>query len=164
MDQRPSQCQGCTQPCSTYFTLVSGGKAESFGCCQACPVVTAPVAGGLLPSVELGYKLSVPSPTGRGRCPSCGFRWQDFERTHRIGCPTCYQAHTEQVLATIARLQPGMAHQGRRPQALTADRQAKLAACQALLAEAVKEEDFESAAALRDQIVALEAGNPSKQP
>jgi protein-arginine kinase activator protein McsA len=32
-----------------------------------------------------------------------------------------------------------------------------------LLAEAVKEEDFESAAALRDQIVALEAGNPSKQ-
>lgn len=163
MDQRPSQCQGCTQPCSTYFTLVSGGKAESFGCCQACPVVTAPVAGGLLPSVELGYKLSVPSPTGRGRCPSCGFRWQDFERTHRIGCPTCYQAHTEQVLATIARLQPGMAHQGRRPQALTADRQAKLAACQALLAEAVKEEDFESAAALRDQIAALEAGNPSKQ-
>lgn len=161
MDQRPSQCQGCTQPCSTYFTLVSGGKAESFGCCQACPVVTAPVAGGLLPSVELGYKLSVPSPTGRGRCPSCGFRWQDFERTHRIGCPTCYQAHTEQVLATIARLQPGMAHQGRRPQALTADRQAKLAACQALLAEAVKEEDFESAAALRDQIAALEAGNPS---
>ena len=163
MDQRPSQCQGCTQPCSTYFTLVSGGKAESFGCCQACPVVTAPVAGGLLPSVELGYKLSVPSPTGRGRCPSCGFRWQDFERTHRIGCPTCYQAHTEQVLATIARLQPGMAHQGRRPQALVADRQAKLAACQALLAEAVKEEDFESAAALRDQIVALEASNPSKQ-
>ena len=161
MDQRPSQCQGCTQPCSTYFTLVSGGKAESFGCCQACPVVTAPVAGGLLPSGELGYKLSVPSPTGRGRCPSCGFRWQDFERTHRIGCPTCYQAHTEQVLATIARLQPGMAHQGRRPQALTADRQAKLAACQALLAEAVKEEDFESAAALRDQIAALEAGNPS---
>ena len=66
-------------------------------------------------------------------------------------------------MATIARLQPGMAHQGRRPQALTADRQAKLAACQALLAEAVKEEDFESAAALRDQIVALEASNPSKQ-
>jgi protein-arginine kinase activator protein McsA len=61
-------------------------------------------------------------------------------------------------LATIARLQPGMAHQGRRPQASTADRLAKLAACQALLAEAVKEEDFESAAALRDQIAALEAG------
>jgi protein-arginine kinase activator protein McsA len=56
-----------------------------------------------------------------------------------------------------------MAHQGRRPQVSTTDRQAKLAACQALLAEAVKEEDFESAAALRDQIAALEAGNPSPQ-
>jgi protein-arginine kinase activator protein McsA len=56
-----------------------------------------------------------------------------------------------------------MAHQGRRPQALTADRQAKLAACQALLAEAVKEEDFESAAALRDQIAFLEVGLASPQ-
>jgi protein-arginine kinase activator protein McsA len=66
-------------------------------------------------------------------------------------------------LATIARLQPGMAHQGRRPQASTADRQAKITACQALLAEAVKAEDFESAAALRDQIAALEAGLTSPQ-
>jgi protein arginine kinase activator len=158
MVPRPSQCQGCTQPYSTYFTLVSGGKAESFGCCQACPVVTSPVAGGLLPSAALGWKLHVPMPSGRGRCPACGFRWQDFERTHRIGCPACYQAHTEQVLATIARLQPGMAHQGRRPQVSVAERQAKLSALQALLTEAVKEEDYESAAALRDQIAALEAG------
>lgn len=158
MVPRPSQCQGCTQPCSTYFTLVSGGKAESFGCCQACPVVTAPAAGALLPSAALGWKLQVPMPTGRGRCPACGFRWQDFERTHRIGCPTCYQAHTEQVLATIARLQPGMAHHGRRPQLSPAERQAKLSALQTLLTQAVKEEDYESAAALRDQIAALEAG------
>jgi protein arginine kinase activator len=102
-------------------------------------------------------------PSGRGRCPSCGFRWQDFERTHRIGCPTCYQAHTEQVLATIARLQPGMAHQGRRPQVSAAERQAKLSALQALLADAVKEEDYESAAALRDQIAAWEAGQAAPQ-
>ena len=161
MAQRPSQCQGCTQPCSTYFTLVSGGKAESFGCCQSCPVIAAPVDGGLLPSATLGLKLDIPAPTHRGRCPACGFRWQDFERTHRIGCPTCYQAHTQQVLSAIARLQPDMAHQGRRPQPSVADRQAKLASCKALLANAVKEEDFESAAALRDQIAALEAGLPS---
>jgi protein-arginine kinase activator protein McsA len=56
-----------------------------------------------------------------------------------------------------------MAHQGRRPQASTADRQAKITACQALLAEAVKAEDFESAAALRDQIAALEAHLTSPQ-
>lgn len=163
MAQRPSQCQGCAQPCSTYFTLVSGGKAESFGCCQGCPVITAPVDGGLLPSTTLGLKLHIPVPSHRGRCPACGFRWQDFERTHRIGCPTCYQTHTELVLAAIARLQPGMAHQGRRPQVTPAERQAKLASCRALLAEAVKEEDFESAAALRDQIAALEAGLSSSQ-
>jgi protein-arginine kinase activator protein McsA len=66
-------------------------------------------------------------------------------------------------LATIARLQPGMAHQGRRPQVSAAERQAKLSALQALLAEAVKEEDYESAAALRDQIAAWETGQAAPQ-
>ncbi len=163
MVPRPSQCQGCAEPCSTYFTLVAGGKAESFGCCQGCAVLNTPTDGGLLPSASLGLKLHIPAPSGRGRCPACGFRWQDFERTHRIGCPACYQAHTEQVLAAIARLQPGLIHQGRRPQPSVAERQAKLATCRASLAEAVQNEDFESAAALRDQIAALEAGLPARQ-
>ena len=61
----------------------------------------------------------------------------------------------------IAQLQPGLAHQGRRPQASTAERQAKLTACQGLLAEAIQTEDFESAAALRDQINALETSLPT---
>ena len=136
---------------------MAGGKVESFGCCQACPVAQPPFDAGQLPSLSLGLKLSIPGPVGRGRCPDCGFRWQDFERTHRMGCPSCYQAHTDQVLPTIARIQPGLAHQGRRPQTSTTERQAKLAACQALLAEAIRAEDFESAAALRDQINGFEA-------
>lgn len=74
-----------------------------------------------------------------------------------MGCPSCYQAHTDQVLLAITRIQPGLAHQGRRPQTSKTERQAKLASCQALLAEAIRAEDFESAASLRDQITGLEA-------
>ena len=138
-----------------YFTLVAGGKAETYACCQGCPSL---LSDSILPSLALGLKLTVPTPVGRGKCPTCGFRWADFDRIHRFGCPTCYEAHAPQALATIARIQPGLEHHGRRPTDAVADREAKLAKARVLLKVAMKEEDYETAAALRDQITGLEAG------
>ncbi len=140
-----------------YFTLVAGGKAETYACCQGCPSL---LSDSILPSLALGLKLTVPAPVGRGKCPTCGFRWADFDRIHRFGCPTCYEAHAPQALATIARIQPGLEHHGRRPTDAVADREAKLAKARLLLNSALKEEDYETAAALRDQITGLEAGPP----
>jgi protein arginine kinase activator len=117
-----------------------------------------PAGGGVLPSWALGVSLAVPNPSGRSRCPTCGFRWNDFERLHRLGCPTCYESHQAEALATIARLQPGMAHQGRRPQASPAERRARLAKAQADLQTAIAGEDYETAAGLRDLIRELQAG------
>jgi protein-arginine kinase activator protein McsA len=77
-----------------------------------------------------------------------------------LGCPTCYEAHAPQALATIARIQPGLEHHGRRPYDAAADREAKLTKARVLLKSALKEEDFETAAVLRDQIAELEAGLP----
>lgn len=143
-----------------YFTLVAGGKAETYACCQGCPSL---LSDAILPSLALGLKLSVPTPVGRGKCPTCGFRWADFDRVHRLGCPTCYEAHAPQALATLARIQPGLEHQGRRPYD-AADREAKLAKARLLLKAALKEEDYETAAVLRDQIAELEAGLPGAKP
>lgn len=161
MIPRPPSCQGCVQNAAVYFTLVAGGKAETYVCCQGCPSLQS---DSILPSLALGLKLAVPAPVGRGKCPTCGFRWADFDRVHRFGCPTCYEAHAPQALATLARIQPGLEHQGRRPLASATDRQAKLTRARDLLKSALKEEDYETAAALRDQIAELEAGRPEARP
>ena len=118
------------------------------------------LSDSILPSLALGLKLTVPTPIGRGKCPTCGFRWADFDRIHRFGCPTCYEAHAPQALATIARIQPGLEHHGRRPFDAAADREAKLAKARDLLKAAMKEEDYETAALLRDQISGLEGRLP----
>ncbi|MEY4307735.1 MAG: hypothetical protein RJA95_1103 [Verrucomicrobiota bacterium] len=144
-----------------YFTLVAGGKAETYACCQGCPSL---LSDAILPSLALGLKLTVPTPVGRGKCPTCGFRWADFDRLHRFGCPTCYEAHAPQALATIARIQPGLEHHGRRPFDAEADREARLSKARDLLKAALKTEDYETAAALRDQIAALEGGLSGTQP
>lgn len=161
MIPRPPSCQGCVHNAAVYFTLVAGGKAETYACCEGCPSL---VSDAILPSLALGLKLAVPTPVGRGKCPTCGFRWADFDRVHRLGCPTCYEAHAPQALATLARIQPGLEHQGRRPYDGSADREAKLAKARLLLKAALKEEDYETAAVLRDQIAELEAGLPGAKP
>jgi len=95
-------------------------------------------------------------PKIQGSCPSCGFRWADFERTHRIGCPQCYEAHTQDLLPTLSRIQPGISHSGRRPQPSEMDLKNRLQKAKDELAQAVKNEEFETAAALRDQIAQLD--------
>lgn len=153
MIPRPPSCQGCTQTAAVYFTLVAGGKAETYACCQGCPSL---LADAILPSLALGLKLTVPVPVGRGKCPTCGFRWADYDRIHRLGCATCYEAHAPQALAMIARIQPGLEHHGRRPADPDAAREVKLTRTRELLQAAIKDEDYETAAALRDQIASLE--------
>lgn len=144
------------------MTLVAGGKAETYACCQDCPSTKTLADSGALPSAALGLTLAIPLPQGRGRCPACGFRWSDFERMHRMGCPACYQAHAQEILGTIIRLQPGLEHHGRRPK-VARDPRARLEEARRDLRIAQEKEDFETAAALRDEIIGLEQALQTEQ-
>ena len=156
MEPVPPVCTQCKKPCTLFITLVAGGKAMTYSSCAHCPSsITSPSAGSL-PSQILGIKLDIPMPKIQGSCPSCGFRWEDFQRTHRIGCPQCYEAHTQDLLPTLSRIQPGISHSGRRPQPSETDLKNRLQKAKTELAEAIKNEDFETAAALRDQIAELD--------
>ncbi len=157
MAQRPLNCTHCNQPCTVFVTLVAGGKADTYGLCPTCPQLALLAPETTLPSLSLGLKLSVPTPAGRGRCPSCGFRWEDFERTQRIGCPTCYETHQAHLNPTLSRIQPGVQHIGRRPQPTLEEKKAQLEQFKSQLKSAVQSEDFEGAAGLRDQIARLES-------
>jgi protein arginine kinase activator len=58
---------------------------------------------------------------------------------------------------TLARIQPGIQHSGRRPQPTIEEKRAQLTQFKTQLKAAVESEDFESAAGLRDQIARLES-------
>jgi protein arginine kinase activator len=139
--------------------MVAGGEATSFACCGQCEVVKKMTQGPLMPSQALGVKMVVPTPKKRIPCPTCGFRWTDFEKVLRLGCPTCYTTHFEDIELTIGRIQPGLAHVGRHP-TQPHDFLVKLPKLRTLLQEAIQHEDFESAAMLRDQISELEKQAP----
>ena len=156
-------CERCGAPATLFLTQVAGDSASSLALCPACAAGGA--AGAALPATAAGLALPIPLPPSRTPCPACGFRWPDFERHQRLGCPDCYSAHAAQSRALVARTQPALAHQGRRPGAPVAPLQREMEELtaaparapapdprelEARLAAAIQAEDYEEAARLRD--------------
>ena len=76
-----------------------------------------------------------------GRCPACGLTPAQLKQTGRLGCATCY-THVGKVVMP--------------PNPEELDRKARVDSLRRSLQRAVDSEDFEHAAALRDQIRRLE--------
>lgn len=155
-------CSRCGAPATLFLGSLAGSEILSLALCDAC--APAGIADAPLPAAAAGLNPAIPLPAGRARCPDCGFRWSDFERHQRLGCPSCYGAHAGPAAGLVGRSQPGLVHQGRRPgspvaplqreieglRAAAAPGPAPLAELEAALAAAVRDEKYEEAARLRD--------------
>jgi len=165
-------CSRCGSAATLFLGTVAGAESAVVSFCQAClpeGILKAP-----LPATAAGLSLAIPLPAGRTRCPSCGFRWSDFERHQRLGCPSCYVAHATQATPLVSRSQPSLTHQGRKPGApvsplqvemegLVPDarpksRRQSVGEIESLLATAILKEDYEEAARLRDLLSARRTG------
>ena len=115
---------------------------------------------------------------GRVVCPTCGTSFDDFVENSRFGCPDCYEVFDLLISDKIRQLQGSDRHKGKKPKnagkpaekVVTAreaapesagdcsleEQIARLYACQQ---EAVKREDYEEAARLRDEIRRLKTGS-----
>ena len=50
-------------------------------------------------------------------CPACGMRPDDYKRTGRLGCASCYEAFSRQLAPIIRDMHPGVSHAGKVPEA-----------------------------------------------
>jgi len=81
-------------------------------------------------------------------------------RIGRLGCPDCYVAFTTQLRPLLRKAHGASAHCGRVPKELPSVREERreLRQLRADLDRAIRREEFEKAAALRDRIQKLEEG------
>jgi protein arginine kinase activator len=98
------------------------------------------------------------------KCPRCGFSQADFKKSGRLGCPECYQTFAEGLAGLLKTMHKGTRHTGKAPEALRKSRETgdRLKQLQKKLNKAVETEDFETAAALRDEIKFLSGAGPIK--
>ena len=106
----------------------------------------------------LGAAEEIEKGSATQRCPVCGFTQADFNKAGRLGSSTCYVTFTEALTALLKAMHKGTAHVGKVPQ--RAHREGELSDKMRNLNEnlqkAVAEENYETAASLRDQIKQLE--------
>lgn len=161
-------CQGCQNaPATVHLTDIKpSGEATERHLCEMCAVKEGIAAKGHTQSNVIVSELLKQGVTLRALaervCPECGASFKDFHDQGLLGCPHDYTAFRDLLMPIIQRAQDGaVQHVGKVPReaGATTQRKARVAQLQRALREAVKNEEYERAARLRDQIHSLDASD-----
>ena len=106
----------------------------------------------------IGAAEEIEKGSGSQKCPVCGFTQADFKKTGRLGCSACYQTFSEGLDSLLKAMHKGTEHVGKLPERAARQMQLndKMRLLNDSLQKAVAEENYETAANLRDQIKRLE--------
>ncbi len=172
---------------TVIFTRVAGDEKHTLHLCQTCvakeadqvresgpakspqpsadqhdspPQPSVGVGGDAVKKVNVvvGH-LSPTGAKGGTRCPQCGTSYKEFRKQGRFGCATCYEAFAPHLVKLFKGIHGAQVHTGKGParQAQPQDSGEGLSQLKQKLREAVAEEAYERAAALRDRISSTEA-------
>jgi protein arginine kinase activator len=158
-------CSVCKEkPATLFLTKISSdNKKQDLNLCDACAKIKGldnDPTSFLIPDADLMLGLGasqelVPSVGAvEIKCPRCGFSQADFKKSGRLGCPECYKTFAEGLGGLLKTMHKGTHHTGKTPEALRQTRETvdRLKSLQKKLAKAIDEENYETAAALRDEI------------
>ena len=164
-------CQFCGSPSAIHLTDIVQKQKNEMHLCEACaiahkviPAAHAEINVTAILELVLG-KSSAPvkSVPGDMICPVCGIHYAHFRSQGRLGCPHDYDTFRELLTPLMEQVQNDSSrHAGKIPERhrrkLLAVRKAGL---EAELRVAVRTEQYEAAAKLRDEIRAMEANHES---
>ncbi len=100
------------------------------------------------------------------RCSRCGLSYSDFRKAFQLGCSQCYETFKEQLEPMLRRIHGSIIHKGKVPSKIPVKAKVpedEIKELKRKLAEAVKGEEYEEAARLRDEIRTLEARQKKKK-
>ncbi len=163
------QCQFCHKRAATiHLTEIADGERTEMHVCENCAVEQGIAAKSQISVNELLSNLLAVQPTDDDllsssehdlTCPHCGFTLDKFRKEPVLGCPYDYDVFEKSLLPLIERAQGGMTyHCGKVPSRMPKQsrKQIERSRLQQQLDIAVRSEDYELAAQLRDKMNQLE--------
>jgi protein arginine kinase activator len=158
-----SQCQ--ERDAVVHLTQIVDNSVTQVHLCEKCAaergietVSTAPMHP-LGEFLQAAQQQALQMPGDAARCAYCGTSIRDFRSSGRLGCARCYGAFEHSLRDLLRRVHGSASHVGRGYTVAdepAAARGATLTDLRTRLADAIRDEQFELAAALRDQIRSLE--------
>ncbi|AOR22370.1 UvrB/UvrC motif-containing protein [Clostridium taeniosporum] len=91
-------------------------------------------------------------------CPKCKMNYSEFEKTGKLGCSECYNVFSEYIKPIVKRIHGNVKHVGKIPKydGESLIKRKKIIKLKQELQNAIKLEEYEKAAVLRDEIKELE--------
>jgi protein arginine kinase activator len=155
-------CDICHKNIATvHLTEIINDKVIEVHICQKCTKLKteelknqlslSDFLSGLVEKEEVRRKPSLV-------CPLCKLTFNEFRKKGRLGCSNCYKMFKEQLLPLFRKIHGSTQHVGKFPKSVE-DRiliERKIGQLREMLARAIKLEEYEEAARLRDKIKQLE--------
>jgi protein arginine kinase activator len=162
------QCQICNKRTATiHLTEITDGVRSEMHICEHCAAEQGIASQSQMSINELLTNLLAVQPSDdelfgpsdrASSCPSCGFTLDRLRKEGTLGCPHDYEVFEHALVPLIARAHNGAtAHCGKVPSKMPRETKklVELSNLRQQLDAAVRDEDYERAAKLRDQIKQL---------
>ncbi len=161
------ECEICKAKATVHISRMENGVKQEMHLCENCAkekfgfifkgkIPTNSMMKGIIELFNDDVEAS--KALKEKICPKCGISFHEFKETGRMGCPVCYECFNEMVLPIIKRMHRNDVHIGKIPKTYEKEHsiEIKLEKYKAKMDEAVRNENFERAAELRDEIKDLE--------
>ncbi len=154
-------CDRCQKNDATvHLTQVIEGQVKKVHWCEACAAQagidvkkTISVTDVLMGLDHLTGEPEKARPEADEICPQCGISRSEYKRRGRLGCEACYEAFRDDLNPLIKAVHHAVKHCGKTPRTHAARAPSGMPDdLRAALARAVEQEDYETAARLRDQL------------
>ena len=148
---------------TVFLTQIVEGKMQKVNCARPARRKgrhdpTGFALADLLLGLGAAQEIEKGAPTQK--CPVCGFTQADFKKTGRLGCAHAMQLSPKAWTRLLKTMHKGTEHVGKVPQRAHRELRAERShahSATTTCSKAVAEENYETAAAFRDEIKQLEA-------
>lgn len=151
MENKKKMCESCaTNEGEIKIFQMIGGKRRELFVCKKCAATI-----GISEQLGSTQEESVSIREVKHACSHCGWTTDDFFSTGFLGCPKCYDEFSKELKA-ISIFSDAVFGDLNVPPPVV-DPRSQISALKWQIEQAVKREEFEKAARLRDQLYEIEA-------
>ncbi len=158
-------CENCGSNVATTYIkrVINGIKTEKHLCSNCASELGFTAQNGNFSNVltSMFNDMAGIKTSDTRRCSCCNSSFSDIAKSGKVGCPNCYNEFLNELLPYIKRIHGNVKHIGKIPNmlplAVTSEKD-KLSILKDELSILVKNEEFEKAAKIRDQIRSIENG------
>ena len=161
------KCQKCgANNANTHVKTIINGEFKEYDLCSDCAKkmgytnVFSDMEDEFSNFLGSFFGNVLPARTQATRCEFCGTTYPEIAKTGHVGCAKCYDVFADELYPSIRRIHGNTTHCGKnskRAENAKAEKpveqtkEDKIKALKAELDKAVKEQNFEHAAELRDR-------------